>query len=241
MKILVFLLTMILFATVAISEDIINGHYCYTYGDKESLTEARQLTRTLAIRNAVESYKAFVDSTTIVTDSALTGDIIQVLSSGYIKRVKTTEHTEKDRTICETIIGYIEPAKFEQALRKGIESRQRKVEERGIDNNGILKILSAELKKVPFAGQGIEVVVKSFVRSTKHTGSYDMNYVCIDYFGINDQPIGGHHIYVKDVVPDQIATITFSAPAETKSFRVWLPKIEKSKEDMPKRSKKRTS
>ncbi len=240
MKILVFLLTTILFATVAISEDTINGHYCYTYGDKESLTEARQLTRTLAIRNAVESYKAFVDSTTIVTDSALTSDIIQVLTSGYIKRVKATEHTEKDRTVCEAIIGYIEPAKFEQALKKGIESRQRKVEERGIDNNGILKILGVESKAV-YAGQHIEVVVRSFVRTQKHSGNYDMNYVCIDYFGVNDQPIGGQHIYVKNVVPDQITTITFSAPTETKSFRVWLPKIEKAKEDMPKRSKKRTS
>lgn len=227
MKILSFLLAIILFATDAISEDTINGHYCYTYGDKESLTEARQLTRTLAIRNAVESYKAFVDSTTTVTDSALTIDIIQVLTSGYIKRVKTIEHTEKDRTICETIIGYIEPAKFEQALKKGIESRQRKVEERGIDNNGILKILSAEFKKVPSAGQNIEVVVKSFVRSTTYPNHFDMNYVSIDYFDINEQPIGGYHKYVTDVVPDQISTITFFAPAETKSFRVWLPKIEK--------------
>ena len=48
-----FLILLILLFTCTSQASEITGHYCYTYGDKESMQEARTLTRTLAIRNAV--------------------------------------------------------------------------------------------------------------------------------------------------------------------------------------------
>ena len=54
------------------ADEIIKGHYCYTYGDNESLKEAKEITRTLAIRNAIESYRVFITSASTVNNFQLT-------------------------------------------------------------------------------------------------------------------------------------------------------------------------
>ena len=43
------------------AEEKIKGHYCYTYGDNESLVEAREFARTMATKNAIESYNIFAE------------------------------------------------------------------------------------------------------------------------------------------------------------------------------------
>jgi hypothetical protein len=56
--------------------DKIQGSACYSYGDNESLVQAEQMTKTLAIRNAIESYSTFIESTTQITDFQLSNDLI---------------------------------------------------------------------------------------------------------------------------------------------------------------------
>lgn len=56
------------------ADEIIKGHYCYTHGDNESLKEARETTRVLAIRNAIESYRVFITSASRVANFQLTND-----------------------------------------------------------------------------------------------------------------------------------------------------------------------
>lgn len=38
----------LLYPILSQGEEVINGHYCYTYGDNESLKEAREMTKALA-------------------------------------------------------------------------------------------------------------------------------------------------------------------------------------------------
>ena len=52
--------------------DTITGHYCYTYADSESLTEGKEMNRTLTLRNAIESYKVFLLSSSVVKNFQLT-------------------------------------------------------------------------------------------------------------------------------------------------------------------------
>jgi hypothetical protein len=91
----------------ACADETIKGHYCYTYGDNETLKEARELTRKLTVRNATESYRIYVASKSKIKDFQIIDDLIDTISTGYLKNIKVTEHSEKDRTICETIEGQI--------------------------------------------------------------------------------------------------------------------------------------
>ena len=129
------------------ADETIKGHYCYTYGDKESLKEAKDLTRTLAIRNAIESYRVYIESTTTVTNFTLTNDIIQIVSSGYLKNMKVVEHKEEGRAVCDTVEFTVSPREIEKAIKREIGGRTQKIEEKGIDNNGYLKILRVEESK----------------------------------------------------------------------------------------------
>jgi hypothetical protein len=115
---LIILVILILFPTFCLPSETITGHYCYTYGDKESLQEAKEIVRTLAIRNAIEIYRVYVESTTRVTNFTLTNDLVQILGSGYLKNLKVIEHTEEGRTICERISGIVEPKDIEKVIEK---------------------------------------------------------------------------------------------------------------------------
>ena len=70
------ILCLLLIPTLGIADEVIKGSYCYTYGDNESLREARDITRTLAIRNAIESFGVYVVSTMTVKDFVLTDDLV---------------------------------------------------------------------------------------------------------------------------------------------------------------------
>lgn len=125
-----------------LADEIIKGSYCYTYGDNESLREARELTRTLAIRNAIESYRVFIESTSKVKNFQLTNDIVQVISSGYLKNIKVLEYTEEGRTVCETIQATVSPQAVENLLKIAVRKRTKRIEEHGIDSNRYLKIVA---------------------------------------------------------------------------------------------------
>lgn len=143
MKIIKFTLILTTFlSSFSFADEIITGRYCYTYGDKESLIEAREITRTLAIRNAIESYRIYVEATTKINNFMLTNDIIQTISSGYLREIKVLNHTEVGRTICETISCKVDPNSIEEVLKKSVRNRIESVESTGINNNGYLKILS---------------------------------------------------------------------------------------------------
>ena len=82
------LLGLLLLPTLGLADEVIKGHYCYTYGDNESLREARDITRTLAVRNAIESFGVYVVSTMTVKDFVLTDDLVNTISTGYLKDIQ---------------------------------------------------------------------------------------------------------------------------------------------------------
>ena len=137
----------ILFPIICLANDTITGRYCYTYGDKESLMEAKELTHTLAIRNAIESYRVYIESTGTVKNFILTNDIIQIISSGYLKDIKVIDYKEQGRTICETIQANVSSQEIEKIIRQRIQNTIERIEETGIDNNGYLKIIGVQEDK----------------------------------------------------------------------------------------------
>ena len=103
------------------ASETIQGRYCYTYGDSESIKDARAIAKSLAIRNAIESYRVYVSSSTNVKDFTLTEDMVRVLSSGYLKNIKIINSSEEDRKICYEIRATVDPKAFDAALKKEIE------------------------------------------------------------------------------------------------------------------------
>ena len=145
MKRILTALLFILFSAVnTYASDIIQGKYCYTYGDSETLKEARELARKLAIRNAIESYRIYVASISKIKDFHVKDDLIDTISSAYLKNVKVTAHTEKDRTICETIESLVNAADIDALI-----GQLKKKEDKGknTDIQGMLR--DPEFKALP--------------------------------------------------------------------------------------------
>ena len=116
------------FVSASFCQDTIKGTYSYTYGDSESLVEARQSCKDLALREAIESYYIFVESSTTVEDSQLKEDIIESLSAGYLKNITVVEQTEEGRTITIIIEATVVPEDVKQLVEELVMSRKDETE-----------------------------------------------------------------------------------------------------------------
>ena len=106
----------LLIATVISAQDVIWSTYSYTYGDSESLVEARETCRNLALREAIESYSVYVESSTEVENFQVSEDIIQTLAAGYLKDVNIIEQTEEGRTITMTVEATVQSDEVEALI-----------------------------------------------------------------------------------------------------------------------------
>lgn len=130
----------ILFANAALCADKISGSACYTYGDNESLVQAEQMTKTLAVRNAIESYSTFIESTTKITDFQLSADLINTISSGQVKAVKVLKRLESGRKLCYTIEGFVEPKELKAEIKDYL-SGKNKISDVQLQDNGYIRII----------------------------------------------------------------------------------------------------
>lgn len=138
------LIIFVLFINVAWCADKISGSACYTYGDNESLVQAEQMAKTLAIRNAIESYSTFVESTTQVKDLQLSTDLINTVSVGQVKDIKVLKRLESGRKLCYTVEGFVEASELRNAITKYLEGGNDHTQ---LQNNGYIEIIgeSAQL------------------------------------------------------------------------------------------------
>jgi hypothetical protein len=227
-KVSLIVVSTILWAGAALSDEVIKGRYCYTYGDSESLREAKALTRTLALRDAIESYRVFVESVGTVQNFNLTNDLVQVISSGYLKNIQVLESKIEGRTICETIQASVSPEEIGDFVKKMVKKRAQEVETLGVDNNGCLKILKVEAKD-----NQVAVVVRVLTRtgslgSPAEQGQKPCFKIGIDFLGQDGEPMNGDAQFVhtsgSEMLPGEIRTVYFDLPFGVKSYKVWLPK-----------------
>ena len=120
--------------------DKITGNACYTYGDNESLTQAEHTAKMLAIRNAIESYMIFVESTTEVNDLQVTEDILKSISASFVRETKILKHIRSDRKICFTVQCIVEQTEIKAVIRNYLEGKKSEVR---LKDNGWIRILDA--------------------------------------------------------------------------------------------------
>ena len=121
MKKYVFLFLTILFPLTLFALDTITGSYSYTYGDSESLVEARQLCKDLALRDALESYSIYIESSTTVENYEIKEDILHTIASGYLSNIEILEQTEEGRTITTTVQATVQPEEVKTEIEKKIQ------------------------------------------------------------------------------------------------------------------------
>ncbi len=113
-----------IWVSAGMAQDTISGTYSYTYGDKESLVEARQTCKDLALREAIESYYIFVESSTDVENFQLKEDIIKSITAGYVKNVQVVDQTEEGRTITMTVEATVNPGDVKSLVEKLVMGQQ---------------------------------------------------------------------------------------------------------------------
>lgn len=99
--------------------------YSYTYGDSESLVDARQTCKNLAIRDALESYYLFVESTTEVENFQLKDDLIHSITAGNVRDIKVLDQSVDGRTITMTVTGTVDPEEIKSLVEKQIKTQAK--------------------------------------------------------------------------------------------------------------------
>lgn len=117
-KLLISISCLAAWAAAALGQDVIRGTYSYTYGDKESLVEARQTCRDLAVRDAIESYYLYVESSSRVENSVLKDDIVGSLAAGVLKNLRTVDQQEEGRTVTVTVEAEVNPEEVRALVEK---------------------------------------------------------------------------------------------------------------------------
>jgi hypothetical protein len=230
MKTLLLILMMCLVPAEVFSQELVKGHYCYTCGEGESIQEARELTKTLAIRQAIESSKAFSEAFGPSRDSRLSNDIIQMISSGYMVDLKVIDHSEQGRTICETIQATVSPEELAEVIRRELAKRDRPIEEAGIDSNGCLKILRIAKQVDRYGGRAMAVVKVLRPTGPLHLPSLQNKKPCfkviVDTFDPEGLPLGSEYKFIHEseveMSPGEMKALFFSLPRNAKAFRAWL-------------------
>ena len=104
--VILFILTL---AFDCFAEEYIKGHYCYTYGDNESLVEAKKLAYSYALRDAIEKNNVQINSSTKIKNYTVIYDIITNDAQSYLKNIKIDKYTVENRTICYSITAVQKP------------------------------------------------------------------------------------------------------------------------------------
>jgi hypothetical protein len=111
-------------SALVFGQDVIRGTYSYTYGDGESLVEARQACRDLALKDAIESYYLYVESSSTVENNTLKDDIVKSLAAGHLKNIRTIDQKEEGRTVTLTVEADVDPADVRAVVEKKIGGTQ---------------------------------------------------------------------------------------------------------------------
>lgn len=123
-----FITLLLVSASVVFGQDTIQATYSYTYGDSESLVEARQTCKDLALRLAIESYSIFVESSTEVENFQLKDDLVTSIAAGNLKNVQILEQNEEGRTITMTVQAEVVAEEVEEIVAGLVASRAEESE-----------------------------------------------------------------------------------------------------------------
>ena len=161
----------------------IRGDYCYVYGDSESLVAAKEIAFAMALRKAIETYKTFVVSTSVVNDFQLRKDLIETIVSGYVEEVRVVRQDIEGRKVCTELIGYVDSEDLRYILAKKIKltTKQQQRGFEGIINNFYLKVLNYRIDTDSGGNKLLRVFYQ--IKQSPPPGGTRMAVFCFDHQG----------------------------------------------------------
>jgi len=155
----------------------VRGEESYTYGDSESLVAAKEKTRGLAIRRAIESYVLFVQATSTIQDFQVVSDLIQTIASGYLHDLQV-EQQQVGRTIYVKVRAYVVPSEISAVIQQAstaspkMEAILRAAQQRVKEKIEWLSTLIPKLK------DGVEAGKELFFDCMRRTRRYSLDHTC---------------------------------------------------------------
>jgi len=216
-RVILITVLLLLFPYYALTANMaqIRGEYCYQYGDSESLMVAKEISYAMALRKAIEMYKAFISSTSIVEDGKLKKDLIEAIASGYVDNIQIVEQKVRGRTVCTTLFGYVNPHAVKSIITRKVD-KARKVEKqrfKGIISNNKIKILNYK-KGVNPAAEWYWRVYVDVLYQAKTTAYIEKTRIIIDCFDKNGLPLRGSAA--------EVPSRELLKPGEVRSERIFI-------------------
>ena len=175
----------------------VQGEYCYQYGDSESLMIAKEISYAMALRKAIETYKTFVSSTSIVKDFKLKKDIIEAIASGYVDDIKIIKQDVDGRTVCTTLIGYVNPEAVKSVISRKVQKvrKTKRHEFEGLLSNGYIKILNYRSRKEGYPPKVLSLSILYQIGN----GAYTPARLIVDCFDKNGNTMEGRSVDIYGV------------------------------------------
>lgn len=167
-KLLLMLISITILTNNLISKTIV-GEAKYQFGDSESLIEARDKSKVMAVRNALESFALYVESNTLIENYKLTRDQIYTISNAVLKNLNIT-HQEDIKNIVYTKI----TAEIDE---EEVLGRLQKIAEKNIyvNNNTVLTYNKSNFASI-FTCSYFEIIDVE-----KSQNNHQISGVCDDY------------------------------------------------------------
>ncbi|PQP33165.1 hypothetical protein C6A36_00635 [Desulfobacteraceae bacterium SEEP-SAG10] len=106
----------------ALGEEKVYGEYCYHYGDNESLTQAKETCKKMALKKALESALLYVSSEIRINEAGLENMDIHSQALGCLEDVKILEERVKGNEICYRLQAVADVSLLEKKLEDIIRS-----------------------------------------------------------------------------------------------------------------------
>ncbi len=193
----------------------VEGDYSYTFGDSETLLEAKNICYSMAIREAIESHSTFITSTTTITHTAL-NDLIQTLSSGYLEEITIIEEKIDGRNVYYKVEAFVQPEVVKQTIIRELKRIKNNGVYDAIVENENIKVISVKKRFSKDGSQKVYVVYKQKI-------AYKPTEIMIDWNDYDGIPFGGEKAYTENRLRNgEIRSVSYYLPSEAISYRIWL-------------------
>jgi hypothetical protein len=193
---------------------------------------AKEISYTMALRKAIETYQSFVASTSVVQDFRLRNDLVETIASGYVENIKIASQGVKGRTVCTELVGYVNPDAIKSIVARKIRVIQRvdREEFEGIAYNDYIKILNYYRNPIAnfhqyhmikdYYDQNYAAFYLNVVYQAKMNLPPESNKIIVDCFDKYGNPIQGTRKWIPpiDIWQREVMEVDILLPRKTASF-----------------------
>ncbi len=108
-------------SSAEVGTELVVGEFSYTYGDNETLTQAKEVCRKNAVRRAAEAAMVYISSKTRVNAGVLQSSDIFSLSEGCLTDLQTLQEAVNGREVYCRVQANVDVSSFEKRLEEVIE------------------------------------------------------------------------------------------------------------------------